>query len=375
MFADAVDGEHVHFLAGCAGNAPIESSVPAIRISRYYNPLHDSILPFKDRQPSRPRKSERISQEEDAMNKGMQAVLILAAGMVAAQIGLGAPAQAADAGKLRVMYDQTKTGFGFPESVVYDPAAKLFYVSNFGGSTLQPGEKDGMGRIAKMSLDGQIIESRFLPEPGDGVMNKPKGLWVKGNRLWVTDIDSLWVFDLKTHKGKKLPIHGIVFANDPAVMGNAVYVSDSRADSIYKVEPADFLNVKAPRITKVLSPGKSVDPNGLWPAKGGSLLIAGFKSPKEPRALFSLSAKGDVKKLSDDIGMLDGLYQMPDGTILATNWVAGALFSWTAKDGVQILASGFKGPADFCVVPQPNGYLVVVPDLVKSELRFIKLVK
>jgi hypothetical protein len=308
------------------------------------------------------------------MNTRMKAILVLAAGVAVAQFGAAAPAQAADAGKLRVIYDQTRGGFGFPESCVYDPQEKVFYVSNFGGSQLNPGGKDGMGRIAKVSLDGQIVEGRFLPDPGD-VMNKPKGLWVKGSRLWVTDIDAVWVFDLKTHKGRKLPIPGMVFANDPAVMGNALYVSDSRADSVYKVEPADFLNVKAPRITKVLAAGKSVDPNGLWPGKNGSLLMAGFKSDKEPRALFSLSTKGEVKKLSPDIGRLDGLYQMADGTILATNWDAGALFSWTEQGGVQILASGFKGPADLCVMPMASGTLVVVPDLVKSELRFIKLAK
>ncbi len=305
------------------------------------------------------------------MNKVLKAALIVAAGMAVAQ--LMTPAFAADAGKLRVIYDQTRTGFAFPESIVYDPGQKVFYVSNFGGSELKPAEKDGMGRISKVSLDGQVIESRFLPDPGD-VMNKPKGLWVKGNRLWVTDIDSVWVFDLKTQKGKKLPIPGIVFANDPALIGNALYVSDSRADTIYKIEPADFLNTKEPKITKVLS-GKSVDPNGLWPAKGGGLLIAGFKSDKDPRAIFSLSPKGEVKKLSKEIGRLDGLYQMPDGTILATDWNSGSLFSWTEKDGMQTIASGFRGPADFCVVPMGNGYLVAVPDLVKSELRLIKLAK
>lgn len=304
------------------------------------------------------------------MNKGIKAALLIA---LAASVGFAASAGAAEAGKLRVIYDQTRTGFGFPESIVYDPAAKVFYVSNFGGSTLNPAAKDGMGRIAKVSLDGQIIEGRFLPEPGD-VMNKPKGLWVKGGRLWVTDIDSVWVFDLKTHKGKQLPIPGMVFANDPAVMGNALYVSDSRADSVYKVEPADFLNVKAPKITKVLA-GKSVDPNGLWPGKDGSLLMAGFKSDKEARGIFSLSAKGELKKLTQEIGRVDGLYQMPDGTILGTDWNTGSLFSWTEKDGMQTLAGGFKGPADFCVVPMANGYLVVVPDLVKSELRMIKLCK
>ena len=306
------------------------------------------------------------------MTATFRSVLAIAALLAGAQTGLDA--QAAAAGKLRVIYDQTKTGFGFPESVVYDPSEKVLYVSNFGGSELKPAEKDGMGRIAKVALDGTIIESRFLPEPGD-VMNKPKGLWLKGNRLWVTDIDSVWVFNLKTQKGKKLPIPGAVFANDPAIIGNALYVSDSRADSIYKIEPADFLNAKAPKITKVLQPGKSVDPNGLWPAKDGSLLIAGFKSDKDKRALFAMDKKGEVKKLSQDIGRLDGLYQMPDGTILATNWDTGALFAWTEKDGAQTLASNFRGPADFCVVPMTNGTLVVVPDLVKSELRFIKLAK
>ena len=37
-------------------------------------------------------------------------------------------------------------------------------------------------------------------------MNKPKGIWIRGNRLWVTDIDAIWVFDLKTKEGKKLEL-------------------------------------------------------------------------------------------------------------------------------------------------------------------------
>jgi hypothetical protein len=37
------------------------------------------------------------------------------------------------------------------------------------------------------------------------------------------------------------------------------------------------------------------------------------------------------------------------------------------------IASGFKGPADLCVFPHDGGLMVVVPDLVKSELRMIQL--
>jgi hypothetical protein len=42
---------------------------------------------------------------------------------------------------------------------------------------------------------------------------------------------------------------------------------------------------------------------------------------------------------------------------------------------METLAKDFKGPADFCVIPEGQGLLVVVPDLVKSELRLIRLAR
>ena len=43
--------------------------------------------------------------------------------------------------------------------------------------------------------------------------------------------------------------------------------------------------------------------------------------------------------------------------------------------GLKTLATGFRGPADFCVVPEAEGLSVVVPDLVKGELRMIRISK
>jgi hypothetical protein len=311
-------------------------------------------------------------QEEDAMSRGLIRYLGLSACIIVMQMGSTADIRAADTKQLRAISEQTIPGFAFPESVAYDPGAKVLYVSQFGGTEPKPAEKDGKGKISKVSIAGKILEDQFLPPPGE-TLNKPKGIWVKGNRLWVTDIDVVWIFDLKSHKGRKLALPGIKFANDPAVMGNVLYVGDNRSDQLFRVEPADFLNSKSdPKVTVVFS-GKSVNPNGLYPSKNGSLLMAGFMSDKEARGIYSLSAKGEVKELSKDIGRLDGLYQMKDGTILATDWNSGSLFSWTPKAGMKTLASGFKGPADFCVVPEAKGYLVVVPDLVKSELRMVRL--
>ena len=278
---------------------------------------------------------------------------------------------ASSAKELKVISEKTVAGFGHVESVAYDPAGQAFYTSDF-GPDLKPADKDGKGKITKVSLDGKILEDGFLPAKGQ-TLNKPKGIWISSNRMWVTDIDSVWVFDLKTKEGRKLELPGVIFANDPTVMNGELYVSDNRSDQLVRVEPADFLKSKAaPKITVVFS-GKSINPNGLYPGKDGALLMVGFKGKDEPRGIYSMAPGKDPVELSDKIGMLDGLYQMKDGDLLATDWASGSLFRWNKKDGMQKLATDFKGPADFWVVPNNKGLLVVVPDLVKGELRFVQI--
>ncbi len=282
-----------------------------------------------------------------------------------------ATSTAVPAKDLKVLSEQTVTGFKFPELIGCDPQGKALYASQF-GSELKPAEKDGKGRISKLSLDGKMVEEQFLPAAGE-VLNKPKGNWIRGNRLWVADIDVVWVFDLKTKKGKKVALPDVQFANDVALQGNVLYVSDNRADRLYRVEPADFLNAKSdPKVTTIFS-GKGVNPNGIYPALDGSLLMVGFKSDKEPRGIYAVQRNGEIKELTQPIGRLDGLYQMKDGTIIATDWNSGSLFSWTAKGGQQTLAKDFKGPADLCAFATSKGLTVVVPDLVKSEVRIFQL--
>jgi len=103
--------------------------------------------------------------------------------------------------------------------------------------------------------------------------------------------------------------------------------------------------------------------------------VVGFKSDKEKRAIYSMKLGEDPKPISKELGRLDGLYQMTDGTLLVTDWDTGTLFTWSEKAGMTPIATGFKGPADFCAFPHEGGLMVVVPDLVKSELRMIQLGK
>ena len=103
--------------------------------------------------------------------------------------------------------------------------------------------------------------------------------------------------------------------------------------------------------------------------------MVGFEAKDKPHGIYSMAPGKDPVALSDKIGMLYVLYQMTDGDILATDWVSSSLFQWNKKMGKKDLATGFKGPADFCIVPNKQGLLVAVPDLVKGEIRFVQLGK
>jgi len=275
----------------------------------------------------------------------------------------------------RATSEQTVGGFVHIESVAHDAKNKVIYASEFGTEKLDPALKDGMGRIVKLDLAGKVLDKQFLPGPGGEKLNKPKGIWVSGDRLWVTDIDVVWVFDTRTRKGRKLAIPGVQFANDPAVMDGALYVSDNRADALFKIEPADFLNAKRePRVSTVYS-GGGINPNGVWPTRDGMLLFGGFVAPDKPKGIYALGVSGQVRELTAPIGRIDGLYQLADGHYLGTDWNSGSLFYWNPAGEMRKLADGFKGPADFTVFPNAGGLTVVVPDLVQGQLRFVQIRK
>lgn len=287
--------------------------------------------------------------------------------------GLALLGAQASAKELKVLSDTTVSGFGHVESVAYDPRDKAFYASDF-GPDLKPADKDGKGFISKLSMDGKVVEKRFFPAEGQ-TLNKPKGIWIRGNRMWFTDIDSVWVVDLKTKQGKKLELPGIQFANDPTVIGKRLYVSDNRSDQLFSVEPADFLKAKeAPKVEVVLK-GKGIFPNGLYPGQGGSLLMAGLEGADKMQAIYELTLGSEPKALTDKFGRLDGLYRMKGGDLIATDWATGSVFQWSKKMGAKKLAGDFKGPADFAAVPNDKGLLLAVPDLVKGDIRLIQLGK
>jgi hypothetical protein len=308
------------------------------------------------------------------MSKRIAFITTLAGCLIILQMVIGMGGIVHDAyAQLRVISDQVIRGFAHPESVAFEPTERVLYVSQF-ASVLKPTLKDGKGKISKVSLDGDVIEDQYLPAQGVE-LNKPKGIWIEKGVLWVTDIDMVWVFDLNTRKGRPAALPGAEFANDPTVINNILFVSDSGRKRIYRIDPANFLNPDIIPEVAIYGTELSFAPNGLYPSKNNDLLVAGYDNGDQDHGVYSIAAEEKFETLIKNLGKLDGLVQLKDGSILVTDWKSKSLISWNRKTGVKQLARGFGGPADFCVVPEGKRLLVVIPDLVKSELRFIRLSK
>lgn len=239
-------------------------------------------------------------------------------------------------------------GFNNPESVARDSTGDNYFVSNL-GLKLDPSGKDGDGYISKLGKDGKVLAKRFLPLVGQ--LNAPKGMAVIGDTLYVTDIDRIVGFDLKTRRTvfeTSLATTKTKFLNDlVAANSHTLVVSATDLGKIYKVDLAhkDTFNQYA------ILPGA----NGLykdgskWQAvsfgtgmkfNGGAGVISGGKAAH-------YVAYKNVN------GGLDGVFR--NGTkIYMTDWVAfgkpGIIRIYDLKrKSVSTLNTGWPviGPADF----------------------------
>ena len=64
------------------------------------------------------------------------------------------------------------------------------------GSDGTPHVKDGNGFISRIGSDGKMDSLHFIQGGRDGVvLNTPMGSRIRGDTLWVVDIDALRAFD------------------------------------------------------------------------------------------------------------------------------------------------------------------------------------
>ncbi len=235
------------------------------------------------------------------------------------------------------------SGFENPESVVLDTKNNVLYVSNVNGEATA---KDGNGYISKISLEGKIIQQKWI----DG-LNAPKGLTIYKDQLYVTDIDQIIQIDINTQQTTSFEAKNATFLNDITVdkKGN-VYASNTFGFSgIYKLPKKGEREVELWLKTEGLNM-----PNGLYVAKN-KLFVAGWGQNMNPETyetqvngkLLSIDLKTkNVESITQPVGNLDGLSQTLHG-FLMTDWLAGRLlyYSTKSKTTTEVISLS-KGSAD-----------------------------
>ena len=156
----------------------------------------------------------------------MNKTLLFAATVAGA---LGVAATAAAQPKL-VKKWESDASFKVPESVYFDKAGKVLYVSNIDG---EPWGKDGAGSIGKLGLDGKVIAAEWVKG-----LHAPKGMALSKGTLWVADLSEVVGIDVaKGAIATPHPVAGRRKAQRRAVDAKgALYVSDSETKKVHKID-------------------------------------------------------------------------------------------------------------------------------------------
>jgi sugar lactone lactonase YvrE len=217
-------------------------------------------------------------------------------------------------------------GLSGPEAVSYDTAQGMYLVSNVNGTV---GVKDGNGFISRIRSDGQLDSLHFIQGGRNGVvLNGPMGSRIRGDTLWVLDIDALRAFNTRTGEAittvDLTPVHpllpndltfgpdGDIYITDTGRLVNADGTSqDTHRYRIYRV-------TRDRRVAVALeSPGLDAPDGIAWSARHREMVLAPIGG--QAMQTWRLGASAPVN-LAPGAGKFDGLEVETDGRILFTSW-------------------------------------------------------
>jgi hypothetical protein len=231
-----------------------------------------------------------------------------------------------------------KGPFSMPESIVYDPARGVCYVSNY--------FHEGRESISKISPAGEVLAPEWITG-----LQRPTGMCVKDSTLYVVDRSGLVAVD--TDKGEikdRIPLPGARMPNDVAMDpdGN-LYVSDTAGNAVFRCAGG--------KLEKWL---EGLDgPNGLLCERDRLLIGQNEKLLAADLATRALTPLADFEPGSN----IDGLQSDGQGHYLVSDYRGKLYLVSAGGDKTVLLDTATPGVsiADFAFVPSRG--LFIIPTL------------
>ncbi len=245
---------------------------------------------------------------------------------------------------------EVDTGLAVPESAFYNTFDNTIYVSNIAGKF---NEKDGIGYISKMNLQGEFIEKEWVSG-----LNAPKGMYITKTKMFVTDFDR--VLELEMPSGKILKEYRNSRSrdlNDVTIASNGrVYVTDSGSDCLFVVGK-DSLDIFIQSKQVEGMNGIYSEGDVIYIGAGGNLLS------------ISTSTKS-ISVLAANAGYLDGLLKVGKSTFITSNWNGTVQLLVPGIPPEKLLESKTHA-ADVEYIP--TRHLLLVPTFTENTLVAYKL--
>ena len=273
-------------------------------------------------------------------------------------------AMAADTGVITV----ADIGLQTPESILHDTEADVYLVSNINGAPL---EKDDNGYISRIRPDGSVESLRGWIDGADEdvTLHAPKGLALKGDTLFVADIDSVRAFHRTT--GEPLGARGVPdadFLNDLAVVDGTLYVSDTGMDAQFQPTGNGAIYRMTGTGAERIADGQGLGtPNGISSSRGG-LLVAPFGSAEVRLVQTNATGGAGEAVVTMPGGQLDGIIGLETGEFFASSWETQAVYHVTPGNEVHEIITGVESPADIGHDAQRNR--ILIPLFMGNELQF-----
>lgn len=236
---------------------------------------------------------------------------------------------------------ETGPGLKIPESVLYDPASGIIYVSNVDG---KPAGKDTTGFISTLSADGKITNAQWVKG-----IDAPKGMGILNSHLFVSNIDEIVEIDIPSATiVNRYTVNGAQFLNDVATdpATGMVFITDSGTGKIFVLRDGT-VNLWLEGAMFKGANGLFLRNNILYIGAGNSILQADIKS-------------GEVTVCVSNTGGVDGLYVTADGKYIFSDWL-GSVFMAGFKKKPELLLNTIAqkaNAADFGIIPGQNMILI-----------------